>query len=396
MCPPMGVTWSTSGPVGDCMKITIEKKSPDAQGRQALMLTRNFGSVIDESGKRKKKRRRQSLDLFVYQNPKDKNQREHNKSVNSLAENIRAKALVDYANNKHCFEDLERQKSSFFDFMEDLITEKQKTDSASNYSIWVSTLKHLRRFHGLPELSFEDIDAELLNDFKQYLQTSAKTKSDTLLSTNTASSYFNKVRAALNLAFQHGIIRRNPVQEVKSIKIIQNKRNYLTDEELRKLASAECRYDVLRRAFLFSCLTGIRWSDIQKFTWCDLSELDDGHRIVFNHKKTKHLQYLDLPEEAVALLGSKKEAKERIFKGLKYSSYVNVALSQWMIRAGITKHITFHCARHTFAVRMLTHGIDIYTVSKLLGHSELKTTQVYADIIEHKRKEAMNSLPSIN
>lgn len=102
----MGVTWPTSGPVGDSMEITIEKKSPDTQGRQALMLTRNFGSVIDETGKLKKKRRRQSLDLFVYQNPKDKNQREHNKNVNSLAENIRAKALVDYANNKHCFEDL--------------------------------------------------------------------------------------------------------------------------------------------------------------------------------------------------------------------------------------------------------------------------------------------------
>jgi len=392
----MGVIWPTSGPVGDSMKITIEKKSPDTQGRQALMLTRNFGSVIDETGKRKKKRRRQSLDLFVYQNPKDKNQREHNKSVNSLAENIRAKALVDYANNKHCFEDLEKQKASFFEFMESIIVEKEKTDSASNCSIWVSSLIHLRRFHPLPELKFEDINAELLNSFKQYLQTSAKTKSDTLLSSNTASSYFNKIRAALNLAYQQGIIRRNPVQEVKSIKIIQNKRNYLTDEELKRLVNAECRYDVLKKAFLFSCLTGIRWSDIQKFTWIDLCKLDDGHRIVFNHKKTKHLQYLDLPEEAVALLGSKQEGKERLFKGLKYSAYVNVALSQWMLRAGITKHITFHCARHTFAVRMLTHGIDIYTVSKLLGHSELKTTQVYADIIEHKRKEAMNSLPSIN
>ncbi|REL31260.1 hypothetical protein [Thalassotalea euphylliae] len=111
------------------MTITVEKKSPDSQGRQALMLTRNFGSIIDESGKRKKKRKRQSLDLFIYQNPKDKIQRDHNKSVNTLAENIRAKALVDYANNKHCFEDLEKQKSSFFDFMENIIAEKKKTDS---------------------------------------------------------------------------------------------------------------------------------------------------------------------------------------------------------------------------------------------------------------------------
>lgn len=94
-------------------------------------------------------------------------------------------------------------------------------------------------------------------------------------------------------------------------------------------------------------------------------------------------------------MGEKAGLSERVFKGLKYSSYSNVALAQWVMRAGITKHITFHSARHTFAVRMLTHGADIYTVSRLLGHSELKTTQVYADIIESKRKEAMMSLPSI-
>ena len=201
------------------------------------------------------------------------------------------------------------------------------------------------------------------------------------------------MRAALNKAFHEGIIRRNPVNEVKSIKIEQNPRNYLEEEEVTALYRTECRYDVLKRAFLFGCLTGMRWSDIQKLTWDRIALKEQ--RATFRHTKTKHLQYLDLPDDAISLLGSQGKAHERVFKGLRYSSYTNVALTQWMLRAGITKHITFHCARHTFAVRMLTNDIDIYTVSKLLGHSELKTTQIYSDIVERKRKEAMTTLPSL-
>jgi len=87
---------------------------------------------------------------------------------------------------------------------------------------------------------------------------------------------------------------------------------------------------------------------------------------------------------------------ERVFIGLKYSSYSNVELSRWMLKAGITKQITFHCARHTFAVLQLTLGTEIYTLSKMLGHSELKTTQIYAKIVDEKIKEGMNKIPNIN
>ena len=127
-----------------------------------------------------------------------------------------------------------------------------------------------------------------------------------------------------------------------------------------------------------------------------MQQTNDGWRIVFHQQKTKGLQYLDISEQAKSYLGKPGSDAERVFIGLSYSSYMNVALQQWLLRAGITKSITFHCARHTFAVLQLTLGTEIYTLSKLLGHSELRTTQIYAKIIDEKKKEAVNRIPDIN
>lgn len=166
------------------------------------------------------------------------------------------------------------------------------------------------------------------------------------------------------------------------------------------MTKAECRYDVLKRAFLFSCTTGLRWSDINKLTWSEIEEFEPGHyRIIFDQQKLKNggnsLVYLDLPDSAVTLLNiqNRKGPDDRVFVGLKYNSYMNVALLQWAMRAGITKHVTFHAGRHTFAVAQLNRGVDIYSLSRLLGHSELRTTEIYADILESRRVTAMRSFP---
>jgi integrase len=117
-----------------------------------------------------------------------------------------------------------------------------------------------------------------------------------------------------------------------------------------------------------------------------------GYYIRFRQQKTKGAETLPVSEQAFGLLGERKEPEERVFKGLKYSAWHNLKLQQWMMRAGISKTITFHCARHTYATLQLTAGTDIYTVSKLLGHRELKTTQIYAKIIDDKKKEAANKI----
>lgn len=246
------------------------------------------------------------------------------------------------------------------------------------------------------QTTFRDIDKEFVEGFKYYLQHNARTKSDSPLSPNSQSSYFNKFRASLNNAFEEQLIPVNPIRAVKTIKQEETHREYLTIEEVRSLVKTECKYPVMKNAFLFSCLSGIRWSDINKMTWSEVQNHNDGHRVVFRQKKTRGLEYLDISQQAMKLMGERGEQEDRVFKGLKYSGWHNIELQRWIMKSGITKNITFHCGRHTFAVLQLEAGTDIYTVSKLLGHSELKTTQIYAKIMDKKKIEAVNKMPDIN
>ncbi|MDF5512590.1 site-specific integrase, partial [Vibrio parahaemolyticus] len=195
----------------------------------------------------------------------------------------------------------------------------------------LSARKHLLFYCGKHDLSFDELDKDWLDGFKYYLTNEAKTKSDEPLSRNTQSSYFNKIRAAINEAHREGIIRDNPLSQVTSIKAKTTKRVYLTLDEVNALAHTECRYPVLKRAFLFSCATGMRWCDIHRLTWSEIETFNNHKRIIFDQVKLSHgdaksLQYLDLPKFAESLLGPVKAAHERVFKGLKYSSYINVEL----------------------------------------------------------------------
>ncbi|HFQ5385567.1 TPA: site-specific integrase [Vibrio vulnificus] len=382
------------------MKIFIEKRALKADGTRTLRLIYDHGYTIKSNGSRQRKREHEVLDLFVYDKPKTPTQRQHNKEHMLLAETIKSKRLVEWQSQKHGFEDRTKRSASFIDYFQRQIDLKEQTTSTSNHSIWLSARKHLLFYCGKHDLSFDELDKDWLDGFKYYLTNEAKTKSDTPLSRNTQSSYFNKVRAAINEAHREGIIRDNPLAQVTSIKAKTTKRVYLTLDEVNALAHTECRYPVLKRAFLFSCATGMRWCDIHRLTWSEIETFNNHKRIIFDQVKLSHgdaksLQYLDLPKFAESLLGPVKAAHERVFKGLKYSSYINVELLRWALAAGISKHVTFHAGRHTFAVIQLSRGIDIYAVSKLLGHSELKTTEIYADIIEQRRMEAMLTFPDI-
>jgi len=231
-----------------------------------------------------------------------------------------------------------------------------------------------------------EINEDTIEDYKEYVL-------NLPLAQNTKHTYFNKLKAAIKQAFKKGYLPENYAMRVDGIKSAETKREFVTLEELKVLANTECDNPIVKQAFLFSALTGLRFSDIAKLTWGDLQGSDkDGYFIRFQQKKTKGQETLDIPKSARTLLGESKDRKEQLFKGLKYSAWTNVKIKEWILRAGIHKKITFHCARHSFATIQLDLGTDIYTVSKLLGHKELRTTQIYAKVMDKNKKAAMNKL----
>ena len=215
----------------------------------------------------------------------------------------------------------------------------------------------------------------------------------TTLSQNSALSYFNKLKAALKQAYKDGYLQINLNANVEQIKQAETQRNFLTIEELNLLVKTECKNPLMKKAALFSALTGLRFSDIEKLVWGELEFIEgNGYFIQFKQQKTKGVEMMPISQQAFSLLGPRKEAMEKVFNGLTYSAYSNKHLAHWIGLAGITKDITFHCFRHTFATLQLSKGTDIYTVSKMLGHRELKTTQIYAKIIDQTKREASNKI----
>lgn len=369
------------------MEVSLRQRLSKKTGRITLYLEIYKGYEKLPNGKIKHHRDYEYLDYFLYDKPKNPAEKQHNKENLKSAEAVKAQRLLEIQNGKYGFGNVHRLNVNFIEYFKKLT--EDRLESTGNYGNWDSTLKHLLKY-ATPNTTFKEITPEFCEGFKDFLLSKARQKSGNPLSKNTASSYFNKFRAALNQAFDDKIISEIPTRRIKSIRPDETEREYLTEEELQALMKAECRYEVLKNAFLFSCFTGLRWSDINKLTWGEVQDFNGGMRVHFVQQKTKGVEYLDIPKRAAKYMGEKGNPKDKVFVGLKYSSYMNVALTQWMLKAGITKQITFHCGRHTYAIFLMNKGVEIYTVSKLLGHRELKTTQVYAKVVDEKKREAVN------
>src|SRR5690554_2143 len=360
------------------MKVTLRKRNQG--GKTSLYLDYYH----------KGKRKNEYLKLYLDPNAKTKDEKEVNRKTLQLAETIKAQRQIEIQNGVYGFRDNEKLKGSFLNYVEAL-TEK-RIDSKGNYGNWDSMLNHLKTYIPMDK-SFGEIDGTFVQGFKEFLDKEVKTKSNQPLSQNSKYSYFNKLKAALKQAFKDDIVPTNPAEKISGFKQAEPQREFLTLEELQAVANTECEIPQLKTAFIFSCLTGLRWSDINKLLWSEIQHSNDmGHYIRFRQQKTKGAETLPISEQALNLLGERRDKDERVFKGLKYSAWHNLKLQQWMMKAGISKTITFHCARHTYATLQLTAGTDIYTVSKLLGHRELRTTQVYAKVIDDKKKEAANKI----
>ena len=376
------------------MKISlIQRKLKD--GRISLSIEFYRGSEITDDGKRKHLRNFENLDTYLIIDPKTAKEKKENKEALEFAENVIAIRKAEYAQGRFELKNTAKAKRVFLNFFADLAEEKRTLDSSNNYGNWFSTYQHLKKV--VPKnLTFEEIDEYFIKKVRKYFEKDAISKSDLPLSQNSKYSYFNKFKAALRNAFDNGYLTINYASKIKSFEQAESQREYLIFEELQRLAKAECKYPVLKKAFLFSCLSGLRWSDINTLIWKEVRDEGDISRVNFRQEKTEGVEYLYISKQARELLGERQDPQERVFKGLKYGMTYNTEIIRWCNRAAVPKHITFHSARHTNAVLLLENGADIYTVSKRLGHRELRTTQIYAKIVDSKMKEAAEIIPELN
>ena len=349
------------------------------------------------------KREYEFLKLYLIPE-KTREDKEKNRQTMQLANSIKSKRIVEYQNGEFGFKSAYKPDTLFFDYYKAMCEKRHgNPESRGNWGNWFSCLHHLKKYEKNEKITFEDITPEWVQGFHDYLDNEAcawthdyrKKLKDKPLARNSKLSYFNKLRACLNQAFEDRIIPINPCRGIDNFKAEEGTRMYLTIDEVRKLAQTDCEYPRIKDAFLFSCLTGLRRSDVLRLTWGDIHRQGEFTRIIFRQKKTDGQEYLDITPQAADLMGEPKDPKDHIFEDIHSPSCTNKAIQEWVYEAGIRKKISFHCARHTFATMMLDLGTDIYTVSKLLGHRELSTTQIYVKVLDKNKQRAVSNIPNI-
>lgn len=326
--------------------------------------------------------------LKLYLQPEtSKVAKDKNKQTLLLADAIKAKRIVEIQTGE--FKALKNNRIMLLDLIRSKIEKKGMCTDKYLLHVLEIYLKN-------KDIELSKITPKWVEDFFDYLKKSPEGLFKKVrMKASSARVLGERLSTAFNDAVKSGIMQNNPCTNVEKIKAEEAKREYLTQEELKRLASTP--YDNFKsttEAFLFSCLTGLRYSDVEKLTWGEVSQ--DFERITFVQKKTSGLEYLDLSPQASQMLKERKRAGDLVFYDLPNClSSVNAALKRWAWEAGINKNISFHTARHTFATMLLTLDVDLYTVSKLLGHKDIKTTQIYAKIIDKKKQAAVNKIPQL-
>ncbi len=326
--------------------------------------------------------RRESLGIYIYAKPKNEMEREFNQEMIMKGEVIRGLRVQSLINEEFGFLDVNKKKANFLAYFK---TKAEKKDQK-----WMKVYLHFYKFVN-GKCSFGDVTVELCNKFRDYLLNAHHLKrKNQKISQNSAAGYFSTFRALLKIAYKEKFFRENLNDFLDSIETTDVKIEYLTLEEVKKLVETPCKIPVLKDASLFSCLTGLRISDILNLEWKNIVPASEGgYCLRLRTEKTETETTLPISDEALKLCGERSEGK--VFKGLK-RFMVFQPLKNWVEDAGITKHITFHCFRHTFATLQIALGTDIYTVSKMLTHKNVSTTQIYADLVNAKKRESANKI----
>lgn len=313
--------------------------------------------------------------------------RQANESTLAEAEGIRAVREVEIL-RKQVADGKERGRMlSFFDYATHFAS-RASISKARSLTI-NSVVRHMRRYAGNDALRLSDIDKSWVVGFKSFLDKHS-------FKHNTRRQYMTVLRSMLKSAQDDELMDELPLDEVEQIPVEETIPQYLTIDEVQIMSEVPCDNEVVKRAFLFSCLTGIKFKDIKRVTWGQVQRFGNYIRISFSPSRPdEEEQYINVTEEAVPFLGERGDDEDLVFESLPDNKTVNTHLKKWAHRAGITKKMTFHVARHTFATMLLTLRVDPLTVQKLLGHRSLYSTQKYAAAIRGDSKDEPIELPPI-
>lgn len=317
---------------------------------------------------------------------KTKADKDHNRQILQLANAIRARRIIEIQSGRFGFRSPRRM--NVVEFFDECAEEAERKVAKATAGLWRSCRRHVSDYCGGKRVALSSVSSGWVDGFADFLRGRG-------LSSGSVQQYVAKLRCALNKAVAQELISPSVLAGASHVRKEDAERMYLTVDELRRLTATPCERADVRAAFLFSCLTGLRHSDIEAMRWGDVTRHGGMTRIVFRQRKTHSLEYLDISPEAERYMGERRPDDERVFPLGVCHAGVNRCLGKWTDAAGIAKHITFHCARHTFATLMLELDVDIYTVSKLLGHADISTTQVYAKVVDKKKQRAVGLIPSI-
>lgn len=254
------------------------------------------------------------------------------------------------------------------------------------------TLTKIRRWLGEygKDVALAGVDTEYLLGFVKYME-------DNGLAQGTIHTYFANLVTVFNNAIRDDLLDTNPAKKIDRTRLPKkpdSEREYLTLAELKRLAATPCGSPEVKSAFLFACFTGLRLGDVERLCWESVRETEAGSQLELRQQKTKKVAYIPLSANALAQLPEKRRKTGKVF-ALPSRNSIGETLRALVKRAGISKRITFHCSRHTYATLLLTYGADLYTVSKLMGHTDIATTQIYAKIVDNKKREAVNLIPEL-
>ncbi len=343
------------------------------------------------------KRRQENLHLHLYDNPRTTEERQHNRDTYELAKSLRHDRERTRMMSETGYAPLRRKNVDFLQFLRTYLENYTKKDRAvvrqacRRFEDFLRDTPKYRVFaNGLKP---SQVDRDMILAFTDYLRTRSRGSG--------AWTVYARFKKAVKWAVEHDVLARNPCEGI-SIKVSHDTvtKAILSPEEIRALAGTPFPggNEAVRRAFLFCLFTGLRFCDVRDLTFANI---DRSNKILtFTQRKTDghsaHSEVtIPLNESIMALAGEARGPDELIFP---LPSYVTCwkGVTAWVRAAGIQKHVTWHCARHSFAVNILNNGANIKTVSSLLGHASISMTEKYLHVVDSQKRAAIDSLPSID